>query len=61
MLFAATILLLIGYLVAQFGIRAMKDPNNAPDRAGGYRVFAGTALAVCGLGMSLLELVARIF
>ncbi len=61
MLLAGTTILLVGYLFARFGIKAMKDPHIPLNRAGGYRIFLGTALAICGLGMSLLELVARMF
>jgi hypothetical protein len=61
MLLAGTIILLAGYLFARFGIKAMKDPHIPLNRAGGYRIFLGVALAVCGLGLSLAELVARMF
>jgi hypothetical protein len=46
-------------LFARFGFQAMKDPNNPLNRAGGYRVFAGTALMTFGLGISVVDLVAR--
>ncbi len=61
MLLAGTIILLVGYLVARFGFQAMKDPRRPIDRAGGYRVFVGIALAVSGLGMSIGGLIGRIF
>jgi hypothetical protein len=61
MLLAGTIILLVGYLCVRFGVKAMKDPHIPLSRAGGYRIFLGAALAVCGLGMSLVGLVTRMF
>jgi hypothetical protein len=59
MLLVGTLILVFGCIVAQSGIEAMKDPNSPLDRAGGYRVFAGTTLLISGLGISLAVLLTR--
>jgi hypothetical protein len=60
MLITGTIILLCGYLLAQSGFRAMIDPTRPVNRAGGMRVFIGTALATSGVGTCLVSIFLRL-
>jgi hypothetical protein len=44
----------LGIIVAAWGTKAMKDPNQPLNRDGGLRIFWGRVASVCGVGVCLI-------